>query len=169
MPAPDFQTVDVNEAVRRAVKLFEARPNASLESAVSIQMDLEDKVQPIRADPDLLHRVLQNLILNAFDAMPSGGTLTLRTRAAADGVSLEVCDTGKGLTQEECERLFTPYYTTKQYGTGLGLAIVQSVVSDHGGRISVESQPDQGTTFLIDLPARPTTEDGRKAASQCGL
>ena len=169
MPAPDFQTVDVNEAVRRAVKLFEARPNASLESAVSIQMDLEDKVQPIRADPDLLHRVLQNLILNAFDAMPLGGTLTLRTRAAADGVSLEVCDTGKGLTQEECERLFTPYYTTKQYGTGLGLAIVQSVVSDHGGRISVESQPDQGTTFLIDLPARPTTEDGRKAASQCGL
>jgi len=169
MPAPDFQTVDVNEAVRRAVKLFEARPNASLESAVSIQMDLEDKVQPIRADPDLLHRVLQNLILNAFDAMPSGGTLTLRTRAAADGVSLEVCDTGKGLTQEECERLFTPYYTTKQYGTGLGLAIVQSVVSDHGGRISVESQPDQGTTFLIDLPARPTTEDGRKAALQCGL
>ena len=169
MPAPDFQTVDVNEAVRRAVKLFEARPNASLESAVSIQMDLEDKVQPIRADPDLLHRVLQNLILNAFDAMPLGGTLTLRTRAAADGVSLEVCDTGKGLTQEECERLFTPYYTTKQYGTGLGLAIVQSVVSDHGGRISVESQPDQGTTFLIDLPARPTTEDGRKAALQCGL
>ena len=169
MPAPDFQTVDVNEAVRRAVKLFEARPNASLESAVSIQMDLEDKVQPIRADPDLLHRVLQNLILNAFDAMPSGGTLTLRTRAAAEGVRLEVCDTGKGLTQEECERLFTPYYTTKQHGTGLGLAIVQSVVSDHGGRISVESQPDQGTTFLIDLPARPATEDGRKAASQCRL
>ena len=169
MPAPDFQTVDVNQAVQRAVKLFEARLKTPLESTVSIQMNLEGKMEAIQADPDLLHRALQNLILNAFDAMPSGGTLTLRTRAAAEGVRLEVCDTGKGLTQEECDRLFTPYYTTKQYGTGLGLAIVQSVVSDHGGRISVQSQPDQGTTFLIDLPARPATEDGRKAGSQCGL
>jgi len=165
MPAPDFQTVDVNQAVRRAAKLFEARLKTSVESAFSIKMDLEEKVDAIQADPDLLHRALQNLILNAFDAMPSGGTLTLRTRAAAVGVRLEVCDTGKGLTQEECERLFTPYYTTKQHGTGLGLAIVQSVVSDHGGRIWVESQHDRGTTFRIDLPTRPTTENGRKALS----
>ena len=64
---------------------------------------------------------------------------------------LEVADTGQGLTPEECERLFTPYYTTKTHGTGLGLAIVQSVVSDHHGRISVESEPGKGTTFRIDL------------------
>ena len=61
-------------------------------------------------------------------------------------------DTGTGLTREECERLFTPYYTTKQYGTGLGLAIVQSVVSDHGGAISAESRPGEGATFTIRLP-----------------
>ena len=65
---------------------------------------------------------------------------------------LEISDTGAGLTPEECERLFTPYYTTKQHGTGLGLAIVQSVVSDHGGRISVESETGVGTSFHIDLP-----------------
>ena len=64
---------------------------------------------------------------------------------------LEVSDTGQGLTPEECARLFTPYYTTKTHGTGLGLAIVQSVVSDHKGRIAVESEPGKGATFRIDL------------------
>ena len=81
----------------------------------------------------------------------AGGKLMLSTRRWSDGVEIEVSDTGTGMTKEECKRLFTPYYTTKQHGTGLGLAIVQSVVSDHGGDISVESS-GSGTTFLIRLP-----------------
>ena len=68
-------------------------------------------------------------------------------------VQLRVSDNGAGLTAEECERLFTPYYTTKQHGTGLGLAIVQSVISDHGGTIAVQSTPGGGATFVIELPA----------------
>jgi signal transduction histidine kinase len=87
-----------------------------------------------------------------MDAMPHGGLLTLRTRQDNGRVALEVADSGIGLTPEECERLFTPYYTSKAHGTGLGLAIVQSIVSDHGGRISVRSEPGRGTTFMIDLP-----------------
>ena len=91
-------------------------------------------------------------MLNAIDAMPDGGTLTLRTLRTQDSARLEVSDTGAGLSPEECARLFTPYYTSKPHGTGLGLAVVQSIVSDHGGRISVNSQPGQGATFIIELP-----------------
>ena len=89
-----------------------------------------------------------------MDAMPQGGALTLRTRNEDDKVLIEVADAGSGLTPEECERIFTPYYTSKQHGTGLGLAIVQSVVSDHGGSIRVHSEPGRGTTFVIQLPRR---------------
>ncbi len=77
----------------------------------------------------------------------------MRTSRHDSKVAVEVSDTGQGLTPEECDRLFTPYYTTKQHGTGLGLAIVQSVVSDHKGTITVHSEPGRGTTFRIELTA----------------
>ncbi len=155
MPAPQLQPVNINDAVRDVVKLFEARFSAVGRPAITPELLLDEAITPIQADPDLLHRALQNLVLNSLDAMPAGGTLTIRTRNQGGTVRVEVSDTGGGLTPEECARLFTPYYTTKQHGTGLGLAIVQSVVSDHGGTISVESQPGLGTTFRIELPVRP--------------
>jgi len=82
-------------------------------------------------------------------------------------VRLEVTDTGEGLTPEECARLFTPYYTTKRHGTGLGLAIVQSVVSDHSGRIEVESAPGAGATFRIELPMEQNnSQEGTNPAEE---
>ena len=155
MPRPELQPVDINEMVRGVSRLFEPRFMAPGEPEITTELHLDEKLPLIQADSTLLHRAIGNLVLNAIDAMPSGGTLTLRTMMHDGGVRLEISDTGAGLTAEECERLFTPYYTTKQHGTGLGLAIVQSVVSDHGGRISVISEPERGTTFRIDLPERP--------------
>lgn len=155
MPTPQWQKVNLNELVRNALRLFEAQFTAIGKPPVTPELFLDENLPEIQADPDLLQRALQNLVLNALDAMPAGGTLTVRTSPREGGVRLEVSDTGSGLTAEECERLFTPYYTTKRHGTGLGLAIVQSVVSDHGGTITVSSEAGRGTSFRIDLPVRP--------------
>jgi two-component system, NtrC family, nitrogen regulation sensor histidine kinase NtrY len=152
MPQPQLQSVQVNEIVRGVAQLFQAQLQAPGRNAVACNLELEERLEPIAADPELLHRALSNLVLNAMDAMPKGGALTLRTRHDDGKVIVEVADTGSGLTPEECERIFTPYYTSKQHGTGLGLAIVQSVVSDHGGRISVQSERGKGTKFVIELP-----------------
>jgi signal transduction histidine kinase len=154
MPAPKFVRVNVNEVLRNAVRLFEPQFTAVGKPTITQEPFLTDPLPEIDADPDLLHRAFQNLVLNAMDAMPAGGTLTLRTCEDNGNVRIEVADTGKGLTPEECSRLFTPYYTTKQMGTGLGLAIIQSVVSDHHGTISVTSEEGRGTTFRIELPQR---------------
>jgi signal transduction histidine kinase len=150
MPRPQTETMDLNALAAETMKLFEAQLATA---RVTLTLALESGLPAIQADPGQLSRVLRNLVLNAIDAMPEGGALAVRTWRLEHGVRLEVADTGQGLTPEECQRLFTPYYTSKQHGTGLGLAIVQSVVSDHGGRISVESEPGRGTTFRIELAA----------------
>jgi len=148
MPAPQVEPVQLNRLAQENLKLFDAQ---FAKAGIQARAELDPKLPVVQADPEQMARVLRNLILNAIDAMPQGGVLTVLTAVVGTGARLEVSDTGQGLTPEECERLFTPYYTTKMHGTGLGLAIVQSVVSDHKGRISVESQKGRGTTFRIEL------------------
>jgi signal transduction histidine kinase len=153
MPQPQLQRVQVNEVIHGVVQLFQAQLEAPGRAKISCELQLDPHLEPVAADADMLHRAISNLVLNAMDAMPQGGVLTLRTRAEDGKVLIEVADTGSGLTPEECERIFTPYYTSKQHGTGLGLAIVQSVVSDHGGSVRVRSEPGLGTAFVIELPS----------------
>jgi len=151
MPAPQLEPVDINQLAREVVQLFEPQLHAPGRPAVETQLMLAENLGDLSADPEQLRRALRNLVLNALDAMPGGGQLTVRTTRSDSKIAVEVSDTGEGLTPEECNRLFTPYYTTKQHGTGLGLAIVQSVVSDHKGTITVRSEPGKGTTFRIEL------------------
>lgn len=140
MPAPRFERADVNAIARAVAKLYSA------------EQDLADGELVAEVDPDQLRGALGNLALNAMDATKNGGTFSIRTAREEGSVRIEVTDTGEGLTDEERARVFTPYYTTRQHGTGLGLAIVQSVVSDHHGKISVESEPGHGTRFVLHLP-----------------
>ena len=123
------------------MRLFDAQ---LAQARIQPSMQLDPALRPVQADPEQMTRVLRNLVLNAIDAMPDGGTLTIRTATRNNGVRMEVADTGQGLTPEECERLFTPYYTSKTHGTGLGLAIVQSVISDHKGRIAGGKRKREG-------------------------
>jgi two-component system, NtrC family, nitrogen regulation sensor histidine kinase NtrY len=169
MPAPDFSRVDINEAIRSAGRLFEPQFHEVGKPNITTEYFLKEGLLDIDGDPELLHKAFQNLVLNALDAMPAGGTLTFRTAETRSGIRVEVADTGKGLAPEECSRLFTPYYTTKQQGTGLGLAIVQSVVSDHRGTISVSSEEGHGTTFRIELPRRQPGVNGKKMTITAAL
>ncbi|HMJ21739.1 MAG TPA: ATP-binding protein, partial [Terriglobales bacterium] len=152
MPQPQFQRVQLNEIVQNVVRLLQAQLHSRENAPIECRLELAEALEPIAADAELLHRAFFNLVVNALDAMPQGGALSVRTSQSGNRAMVEISDTGTGLTAEECERLFTPYYTSKAHGTGLGLAIVQSVISDHGGRISVRSEPRNGTTFTIELP-----------------
>jgi signal transduction histidine kinase len=150
MPKPELERIDARDIVERVRALYESA--AGRDAGIHFSVEVSDAPMPLEVDPELMHRALSNLVLNAMDAMPNGGTITLSGRLADENVELRVSDTGTGLTPEECERLFTPYYTTKQHGTGLGLAIVQSVIADHAGTVTVESRVGGGATFIITLP-----------------
>jgi two-component system, NtrC family, nitrogen regulation sensor histidine kinase NtrY len=152
MPQPELAPVNLNDVVRNAIKLFEPRFGEVGRPPITPEMHLDENLPMIQADAALLHRAVENLLLNAMDAMPSGGVLMVRTTHEGSDVHIEISDTGTGLTSDEVERLFTPYYTTKHHGTGLGLAIVQSIVTDLNGRIWADSEAGVGTSFHIRLP-----------------
>ena len=149
MPQPELSAVNLNEIVRTVVKLFEGQFSAVGRPAITPELHLEDDLPVIQADATLLHRAIENLVLNAMDAMPAGGVLMLRTQHHEGEVTLEISDTGTGLTPEESERLFTPYYTTKQHGTGLGLAIVQAVVAITAGEFPSRAKPASGPPSIL--------------------
>jgi PAS domain S-box-containing protein len=122
---------------------------------IAFHLDLAPGTVPIDADPGMIDQVLLNLVLNARDAMPSGGTLSVETTLAGSSACLVVRDTGVGIEHASLPRIFEPFFTTKEAGrgTGLGLATVHGIVEQHGGRIEVDSTPGMGTTFRVYLPA----------------
>jgi two-component system sensor histidine kinase HydH len=105
-------------------------------------------------------RIFVNLIKNAIDAMPKGGTLEIRSSQKSDKVEFAFIDKGTGISEESMAKLFTPLFTTKAQGMGFGLAICKRVVEAHGGKITVESVVDKGTTFTVTLPVEPKLEVG---------
>jgi signal transduction histidine kinase len=120
---------------------------------VTIYRNYSPDVRPFPLDAELLERVFYNLLLNAAQATPPGGEVTVKTRAIPDGVEISVIDRGLGIEPAQIENIFNPFFTTKKEGVGLGLPIVSKIVDLHGGKIAVESQPGKGSVFRVFLPA----------------
>jgi hypothetical protein len=153
----EFERVDVNRVLLDVLSLVEHQLEGS---KIRVRRELAPQVPPIRGNENRIQQVFFNLILNARDAMPSGGWLTLHTYADADTVVVEVKDTGHGIRREHIRRIYDPFFTTKGIGrgTGLGLSVSYGIVQEHGGAIFVESSPGQGTTFQVALPALVLSE-----------
>jgi two-component system, NtrC family, nitrogen regulation sensor histidine kinase NtrY len=154
MRQPHMQSVNVNEVVRAVVKGFEADFQSRGRPPVKPELLLDEYTPKIWADPELLHKGLENVIANSLNAMPMGGTLTLRTAQQNGMVRVEVSDTGSGLEGGE-QTSASGLFAAKLEGAGLGLATIQTVVSDHGGRMSVEAIPGSGTAFRMEFPVAP--------------
>lgn len=147
----ECRTVRLDEIVGRMVDFL--APTAKLQN-VTVHWYPAPDLPPVLLDREMFEKALLNLLLNAEDAMPNGGTLTLQSRLAADGfVELDVIDTGVGISPEAQKKLFQPFHTTKANGNGLGLATARKVVVAHGGTMTVQSEVGRGTKFTIRLPA----------------
>jgi signal transduction histidine kinase len=125
---------------------------------VKVVLALADDLPPVAVDPEQMKQVLGNLVLNASQAMPEGGTLRIETGREDEGVFVAVSDTGVGIPAENLDRIFQPLFTTKAKGIGLGLAMSSSLVEANGGAIGVESTPGRGSRFTVRVPAAPAKE-----------
>ena len=156
---PVKKVTTINELIRDSASF------ALLGANVRCDYDLAEDLWPLEADPGQISQVIQNLVLNAAQAMPTGGAVTIRTRNLSAGagelpaqpagtyVQIEISDHGHGIPREHLNKIFDPYFTSKETGNGLGLAVAYAIVNKHGGRITVDSETGKGTTFTIVLPA----------------
>ncbi len=147
--APQLRMASLNDVVKETLELL--RPEIENRGIV-IKERLARQLAASPIDVAQIKQALVNLVKNAAQSMTKGGVLSVQTDSGVDGVVVSIADTGGGIPQEQINRIFEPFYTTKKKGTGLGLMIVQRIVRDHGGRIDLESHVGKGTTFRIWLP-----------------
>jgi signal transduction histidine kinase len=143
-PQSERKATDVNAVVRDTIA-----------GSSAVKAKLTEGLPPVSADALVLRRVIENLVSNAVDSLDGKtGTVTVTTAQGKGVVRLAVSDTGRGMSKAELERAFSDFYTTKQGGTGLGLSIVRRLVLDSNGSLKVETEPGQGSTFIVELPAQ---------------
>ena len=159
MPKPRKLLSSPNEIVQDAINLYTGLPDNVIITAV-----LKDDLPQILADRDQMRQVLHNLIGNAVEAMSDGGEICVKTRLQANDVLIiEVSDTGCGMSEEIRQKIFTPYFTTKEKGTGLGMVITAQTIEEHGGEIAVESEEGVGTKVTVKLKPAASDSDSQSA------
>lgn len=156
----DRHPLDVAEILRSSANLISHQKRGE---GIKIKVESDPDLPLVKADGGQLQQAIIALGTNAIDAMPAGGTLTFRALTQLNRVAIEVEDTGVGIPPEDLSKIFEPFFTTKEVGegTGLGLAVCYGIVTDHGGRLSVRSNVDKGTTFKIVLPAKVGSRESR--------
>jgi len=138
---------DLNKIVESTLKLFEVQ---LMKGSIKVNRNLGGL--PVKDfDPELMKQVFTNLILNAMQAMFSGGELSIRSAVESDRIAIEISDTGQGISEERLKNIFDPFFTTKEKGAGLGLAITYKIIQGHGGNITVQSKVGEGTAFKVLL------------------
>jgi signal transduction histidine kinase len=147
----EYSELDLNKLVRETMSLVEPMLRAS---KISVNAQLCSSLPLVYANPGKLQQVFMNLIINARDAMPRGGELTISTQCEDSSVRVEVSDNGVGISPEHLSKIFDPFFTTKSTsrGTGLGLAVTYGIIREHLGKIEVQSALGHGTSFRVELP-----------------
>jgi two-component system, NtrC family, sensor kinase len=161
---PDLSSLEAREIVRSTVALVK---NQVMLAGITLDMEIPEGLPPVRGSIRNLQQVFMNLLLNAIQAMPNGGTISIRVaEGPPDFVRFEISDTGTGMSPEQIEHIFEPFFTTKSVGqgTGLGLAVVYSIVKRHGGEIEVNSEIGKGTVFTVFLPSSVEAERMKQGA-----
>jgi hypothetical protein len=149
----DHEVLDVEEMVRETLDLFEPHLRGR---SIDMERAIDPGLPRVTGNRGRLQQVVMNLLLNAVDAMPDGGRLTVAAAASGDRVRIEVRDTGTGIPPEHLDRIYDPFFTTKPRGkgTGLGLSVSYGIVKEHAGTLLAESDPGRGSRFTVSLPAR---------------
>lgn len=143
---------DLNAQVARVLDFFEPTTEAA---GIELVRYLDPDLPRVLIDPESFHAALLNLVINAEQSMPDGGSLVARTRSTQDGVALDLIDTGCGMDMDTLTRAFDTFYSTKPSGSGLGLPTTRKIIQAHGGTLSVQSEPSHGTQFTLALPTPP--------------
>ena len=156
LPHPSLEPLDLNEVLGGLLDFLAPELAAA---SVAVKRELRPDLSPVRGDEARLRGAFLNILRNAREAMPGGGTITVRTRPIEGGAEAQIADTGGGIPPGDLTRIFEPFYSTKGRGTGLGLAFTQQVVEEHGGTIQCESGLGKGTAFTLRFPAAPGEVD----------
>jgi signal transduction histidine kinase len=158
----ELAPTNLGEVVEELIDFFGPMARAA---NISIKCYVPADLPPVALNRDMFKQALLNLLLNAQQAMPAGGEITIQAAAQPEGVILSLIDTGKGMPPEVLAKAFRPFYSTRSGGTGLGLATTRKIVAAHGGTIDVQSEVDRGTKFTLRLPPLPGASESPPAAS----
>ena len=149
---PNFSKISINDLLEKVMVFMQPE---FANNQIKLETDLDPDLEPLDIDQNMIYRAFLNLFVNAVQAMPDGGTLSVTSVSSAVGqreaVVIRITDSGIGMSQEKLGMIFTPFYTDKNRGTGLGLAIAKNLIEEHNGTIEVESEPEKGSSFIITL------------------